>query len=443
VHFLATDFAPGRIDVGPIIDTGLIEHHNPVTAPLRRRWQMLASMLGPAFIASIAYVDPGNFATNFQAGSGFGYLLLWVVVAANAIAMLVQYLSAKLGIVTGATLPELCRQRLPRSATLFMWIQAEATAMATDVAEFVGCALGLNLLFGISLPLAGAVTAVITFGLLRLKSRGYRRFELSIMALLAVIIAGFAYQMFKVGPSERLALGGLIPHLAGHASLLLAVAIVGATIMPHAIYLHSALTTERGSNRSDTDKTRALRFEQADTVIALSVAGGANIAMLIVAAKLFHRSRLPGAASASISLVQAHADIAHLVGGGAAMAFAIALLTSGAASSSVGTYAGEIVMAGFTQTRVPLMVRRAITMIPSLLVLCLRVNPTDALVMSQVVLSFGIPFALIPLVALTRNRTLMGNHVNRSTTTIAAVLVVAIIVSLNGFLLVQAGHALL
>jgi manganese transport protein len=406
----------------------------------KRGWLGTASMLGPAFVASIAYVDPGNFAANFQAGAGFGYMLIWVVVGANTIAMLVQYLSAKLGIVTGATLPELCRQRLPRAGALLMWIQAEITAMATDVAEFVGCALGLNLLFGMPLPIAGGVTALLTFGLLRLQRQGCKRFELAVIMLLAVIIGGFAYQMLKLGPSQRFALAGLIPHLAGHASLLLAVAIVGATVMPHAIYLHSALTTGAGEPRRTVgDKQWALRVERFDTVLALGLAGAANIVMLVVAAKLFHGSGIPATTSTSVTLQQVHTALADAVGGTVALAFSVALFASGAASSSVGTYAGDIVMAGFTGTRVPLLLRRAITMIPSLLVLCLGVNPTAALVISQVVLSFGIPFALIPLVLLTANPSVMTIHVNRKSTTVAAVVVVAVIVLLNLFLLSQLG----
>jgi manganese transport protein len=435
-------FDTGLVRLGPYPDVSA-EATKRVALPLTRRFRVFASMLGPAFIASVAYVDPGNFATNFQAGAGFGYLLIWVVVGANAVAMLVQYLSAKLGIVTGSTLPELCRQRLPRVGALAMWLQAEVTAMATDVAEFIGCALGLNLLFGVPLPLAGAVTALLTFGLLALQRHGYRRYELAIIMLIAVIISGFGYQILKVGPSDRLALTGLIPHLAGHASVLLAVAIVGATVMPHAIYLHSALTRGRTPTRTDAEKSRALRFERADTIIALTAAGAANVAMLLVAAKVFHGSGVPGAASASISLLQAHADLANLVGGGAALAFALALFISGAASSSVGTYAGDVVMLGFTQARVPLTVRRSITMIPSLLVLCLGFNPTEALVLSQVVLSFGIPFALIPLVILTRDHALTGAHVNSRATTTAATLIVAIIVGLNAFLLVQAANGVL
>jgi manganese transport protein len=398
----------------------------------RGRVRATLSMLGPAFVAAVAYVDPGNFATNIQGGSQFGYMLLWVVLAANLMAMLIQYLSAKLGIVTDHSLPELFRVRYPRRAVRWgMWIQAEIMAMATDVAEFVGAALGLNLLFGVPLLTAGLITGVIAFGILDLQRRGYRGFELAITALLGVILLGFLYEALHIGPSARESLGGLVPHLAGGDSLYLAVGIIGATVMPHVIYLHSALTNGRTPVRDDRERSRVLRFERLDVIIALGLAGLVNMAMLAVAAKLFHGSGHTGVST----ITQAHSSLDQLVGGGAALAFSVALLASGASSSSVGTYAGQVVMRGFVGLNIPLFLRRLITMLPAIVVLAVGLGPTDVLVFSQVVLSFGIPLALIPLVLLTSSRDVMGAHVNRRLTTLIAVALVALITALNVFLI--------
>jgi manganese transport protein len=390
-------------------------------------------MLGPAFVASIAYVDPGNFATNIEGGAKYGYLLLWVVLAANVMAMLIQYLSAKLGIVTDLNLPEVVRARFPRPFTWSMWVQAEIMAMSTDIAEFLGAALGLNLLFGVPLLPAGAITGVIAFAILELQTRGFRRFELAITALLGIIFLGFLYETLRIGPSTHGSLHGLLPGLSGTSSLYLAVGIIGATVMPHVIYLHSALTQGRMPCRNDHERARVLRFERLDVVIALGLAGLINLAMLAVAAKLFHSHGLTHVAG----IQDAHAQFGHLVGGGAALAFAVALLASGASSSSVGTYAGQVVMAGFINVRVPLLVRRAITMVPAFIVLAIGMNPTTALVLSQVVLSFGIPLALIPLVMLTCRRDVMGVHVNRRHTTILGWGCAVLITSLNAFLIYQ------
>jgi manganese transport protein len=399
----------------------------------RGRLRATLAMLGPAFVASVAYVDPGNFATNMQGGAKFGYLLLWVVLAANLMAMLIQYLSAKLGIVTDRDLPELCRERFPRAVTWGLWVQAEIMAMSTDIAEFLGAALGLNLLFGVPLLPAGLMTGLIAFAILELQTRGYRRFELVITALLGVIFMGFLYEALRIGPSARDSLHGLLPGLHGSDSLYLAVGIIGATVMPHVIYLHSALTNGRVPCRGDAERGRVLRFERLDVIVALGFAGLVNMAMLAVAAKLFHTPAL----SDLSTIGEAHAQLGRLVGGGAALAFALALLASGASSSSVGTYAGQVVMAGFIKVRVPLLARRAVTMIPALAVLAIGMNPTDALVLSQVVLSFGIPLALIPLVVLTSRRAIMGAHVNRPLTTVAAFAIAALITALNAFLIYQ------
>jgi manganese transport protein len=391
------------------------------------------AMLGPAFVASIAYVDPGNFATNLQGGARYGYLLLWVVLVANLIAMLIQYLSAKLGIVTGHSLPEVVRERFPRPVTWGMWVQAEIMAMSTDIAEFLGAALGLNLLFGVPLLPAGLITGVIAFAILELQTRGVRRFELAITALLGIIFLGFLYETLRIGPSAHGVAGGLIPGLSGTSSLYLAVGIIGATVMPHAIYLHSALTQRRVPTLNDRERSRVLRFERFDVIVALGLAGIVNMAMLAVAAKLFHTPAL----SSLSTIPQAHMEFGRLVGGGAALAFAVALLASGASSSSVGTYAGQVVMSGFINVRIPVLLRRALTMIPALIVLALGMNPTEALVLSQVVLSFGIPFALIPLVMLTGRRDVMGVHVNRALTTVLAWGCAMLITGLNLFLLYQ------
>jgi manganese transport protein len=390
------------------------------------------AMLGPAFVASIAYVDPGNFATNVQGGARYGYLLLWVVLAANLMAMLIQYLSAKLGIVTGQSLPEVMRERYPRPLTWAMWAQAEVMAMSTDIAEFLGAAVGLNLLFGVPLLVAGLITGVVAFGVLELQARGFRRFELAISALLGIVFAGFLYETLRIGPSAHATLRGLLPGLSGSSSLYLAVGIIGATVMPHVIYLHSALTQQRVVCRNDRERTRVLRFERLDVIIALALAGIVNMAMLAVAAKLFHTPALAGLST----LQEAHRQLGQLVGGGAALAFAVALLASGISSSSVGTYAGQVVMAGFINVRIPLVARRAVTMLPAIAVLAAGVSPTDALVLSQVVLSFGIPLALIPLVLLTCRRDVMGVHVNRALTTVAAWGAAGLISALNVFLLV-------
>ncbi len=399
----------------------------------RGRLRATLTMLGPAFVAAIAYVDPGNFATNVQGGAQFGYALLWVVLLANLMAMLVQYLSAKLGIATDRSLPELCRERYPRWVSRALWVQAEVMAMSTDIAEFLGAALGLNLLFGVPLFLAGLITGALAFGILGLQRHGFRRFELAITALLGIVFAGFLYETLRIGPSAHASLQGFIPSLHNASFLYLGVGIVGATVMPHAIYLHSALTNRRVPMRNDAERRRVLSFERIDVVVALGVAGVINLAMLAVAAKLFHTPALSGLST----IPQAHHELARLVSGGAALAFAVALLASGASSSSVGTYAGQVVMSGFINYRIPLVLRRALTMTPALVVLAVGVSPTNALVLSQVVLSFGIPFALVPLVALTSNRRVMGVHVTGRLTTSLAYAVALLITAMNVFLIYQ------
>ena len=388
------------------------------------------ALLGPAFVAAVAYVDPGNFATNFSAGAQFGYGLAWVVALANLMAMMVQYLSAKVGVATGRDLPELCRQLFPRTVTRVLWGQAELIAIATDLAEFVGAAIGLNLLFHVTPLVAGLMTAVVAFGILALQQRGHRRFELAITALLGIVSLGFAYDLVAVHASAAAMAGGFVPHLPS-SSLLLVSGIIGATVMPHVIYLHSALTKSRVACHDDAERRELLKFQRIDVVVALGAAGLINLAMLFVAAALFSRT----GGRAANSLAAAHAGLGHLIGGGAALAFAVALLASGLSSSSVGTYAGQVVMQGFVHRQIPLFARRAITMLPALVVLGLNLPATASLVISQVVLSFGIPFALVPLVLLTRRADVMGALVNRGLTTAVTAGIALVIIALNGYLI--------
>ncbi|WP_375491247.1 Nramp family divalent metal transporter [uncultured Jatrophihabitans sp.] len=402
----------------------------------RSRWRVAAGLVGPAFVASVAYIDPGNFATNFSAGAKYGYTLIWVVVVANVMAMLVQYQSAKVGVVTGRDLPELCRERFPRTASTLLWVQAEVVAMATDIAEFVGAAIGLNLLFGVPLLPAGLITAVVAFVILGLEQHGRRRFELVVVALLALVLSGFLYDLASVGAHASAVAGGLVPHFAGADSVVLAAGIVGATVMPHVVYLHSALTKNLSPFVNDRERRSVLRVQRLDVVVALGLAGVINVVMLVVAAAVF--SGLSGQHADSI--VAAHAGLAELAGGGTAVAFAVALLASGLSSSSVGTYAGQVVMAGYLRRQVPLFVRRGVTMLPALVVLGLGLPLTSTLVVSQVLLSFGVPFALVPLTMLSRRADVMGPHANRATTTALMSAVAATIITLNAYLLYAVLH---
>lgn len=392
-------------------------------------------LLGPAVVASIAYVDPGNFATDFQAGARFGYLLISVVLGANITAMVVQHLSAKLGATTGASLPQLCRQHYSRRATLLLWLQAELMAIATDIAEVVGGAIGLTLLFNISMARSGLIIGVTAFAVLALQARGYRYFECAIALTLVVIVAGFAYETARVRPSVTGSLRGLVPAFHGSSSMALAAGIVGATIMPHTIYLHSAMTRYRDGYGVAPARRRA-RLRSTEVLIALGVAGLVNLAMLAVAARLLHER---GHDQIS-TLFQVHSGFAVELGGGAAFAFSLALLASGVSSSSVGTYAGQVVMEGFLRRNIPLFARRLVTLLPALALLIAGVNPTELLILSQIVLSFGIPFALIPLIGFTRREDLMLHHVNWRLTTAAASLIALAVIALNCALLLSELH---
>ena len=398
----------------------------------RGRVRTTAALFGPAFVASVAYVDPGNFATNFAGGAEHGYRLVWVIVLANLMAIQVQYLTSKAGLATGRSLPELCRDRFGRRANLVLWMQAEVVAMATDLAEFVGAAVGLNLVFGIPLLQAGLITAVVAFVILALEQRGYRRFELAIIALLTFVGVGFVYVFFAAGGQHYGQLAaGVIPHLGGGTQLSLTVGIIGATVMPHVVYLHSALQTDRIRAADRHERKTLLRYNKWDCIVGLGLAGAVNLSMLCIAAALFHNPGQPGVSD----LGSIHAHLAALLGGGAALAFGIALMASGLSSSSVGTYAGQIVMAGFMNWRIPLLLRRGLTMLPSLVVLALAVNTSQALVLSQVVLSFGIPFALVPLLLATRDRRVMAEMTNRRLTNVTMLLITVTITGLNTYLL--------
>jgi manganese transport protein len=397
---------------------------------LARVWPFL----GPAFVAAVAYIDPGNFATNIAGGAKFGYLLLWVVLAANLIAMVVQTQSAKLGIATGKNLAELCRETFSRRTSIGLWLQAELVAMACDIAEVVGAALGLNLLFGIPLFPAGVIAGAGAFAILALQQKGFRRLEAGISVLVGVVVAAFAVELFSSKPDGgEVAKHLVLPGFSGSQSILLATGIIGATVMPHVIYLHSALTQKRVVGRDDEERRKILGFERVDVVIALSLAGIVNISMMVVAAGLFHGSGLAG-----IDTIEgAFEAFETLVSARAATIFGVALLASGFASSSVGTMAGQVVMQGFIRRRIPIFARRAVTLTPALLVLAIGVNPTDALVGSQVVLSFGIPFALVPLLMLASRREVMGSLVNPRWLTGLAGVLAALIIALNVFLLQQ------
>ncbi len=394
---------------------------------LRGLWPFL----GPAFIAAVAYIDPGNFATNIAGGAKYGYLLCWVVVSANLMAMLVQTLSAKLGIATGRNLPETCRDNFRRPVSFGLWLQAEAIAMATDLAEVLGAALGLNLLFGMPLFPAGLLAGAGAFGILALQRYGFRRLEAVIAALVGVIVVAFAFEVFLAKPSPAETVKHIfVPGFEGTESVLIAAGILGATVMPHVVYLHSALTQNRVVGRDEAEKKRIQRFERIDVIIAMTIAGFVNLSMLTIAAAVFFGLGIE-------SIEDAYSSFETELGGGAAALFGIALLASGFSSSSIGTMSGQVVMQGFIQRQIPLFLRRAITLLPALIVLAIGVDPSRALVISQVVLSFGIPFALVPLVIFTSRRDLMGSLVNTRLTNVAAWAIAGVIISLNLFLLYQ------
>src|SRR5437763_3445306 len=390
--------------------------------------------LGPAFIACVAYIDPGNFATNIAGGSKFGFTLVWVIVASNLMAMLIQTLSAKLGIATGQNLPEVCRERFARRTSLGLWVQAEVIAMATDLAEFLGAALGIKLLLGIPLFRPAVITGVITFAILGLQRFGFRPFEAVITAFVFVIGICYLAELWLAHPPlGTVAKHAVVPEFQGNESVLLAVGILGATVMPHVIYLHSALTQNRIVPENDEEARTLYRYTRLDVLLAMTIAGLINISMLVIAATVFFGKGLHHVES----LEGAHKTLQPVLGGASSVLFALALTASWLSSSTVGTLSGQIVMQGFLRRRIPLFVRRFVTMIPAFVVIGIGLDPSRTLVISQVILSFGIPFALIPLVVFTSRRDVMGALVNRRATVAAAILVAALISGLNIFLLAQ------
>jgi manganese transport protein len=389
--------------------------------------------LGPAFIAAVAYIDPGNFATNITAGSKYGYLLLWVIAASNLMAVLIQTLSAKLGIATGKNLPEVAHERFPKGVSIFLWIQSELVIIATDLAEFIGAALGLYLLFGIPMLPAALITAVGSFAILELQRRGYRSLEAVIAAMVLIVALAFAFQVIVAKPDlGAVAAGIFTPKFEGVDSILLAAGILGATVMPHAIYLHSSLTQNRVVANNDFEKKQIFKWEMIDIMIAMIIAGAVNMAMVVVSAALFFKNGL-----VVEDLDVAFQQFAHLAGPVTSISFGLALLIAGLSSSSVGTMAGDVVMQGFINKKINLYIRRAITTIPPLVIIIVGVNPTRALVMSQVILSFGIAFALVPLVMFTSNRAIMGVLVNRRMTSLLGWMISGLVILLNLFLVYE------
>lgn len=388
-------------------------------------------MMGPAVIASIAYMDPGNFATNIQAGSGYGYTLLWVVLVANLIAMLFQALSAKLGIATGKNLAEMCRDEFPKPVVYIMWVVSEIAAMATDLAEFLGGAIGLALLFHMPLMVGMFITAIITYGLLLFDRNGSRPMEILIGVLVSVICICYLIEMF-IAPVDWAAVGFHMfkPEMPDEKALFISVGIIGATVMPHALYLHSGLTQHRVKVENDYEKARVVRFSNREVMVALAVAGMVNMAMVIMAASTFH-----GSHSDVAEIDQAYRTLTPLLGAGAAGIFLVSLIVSGLSSSVVGTMAGQMIMQGFVGFYIPIWVRRLVTMVPAFVVVALGVNATNALVMSQVILSISLPVPMVALLLFTGKNRIMGQFTNAKLTQLIAILAAIMVLSLNFVLL--------
>jgi len=398
----------------------------------RRGWRACLPFLGPAVVTSIAYIDPGNFATNIQAGARYGYSLLWVVVLANLVAMLFQALSAKLGIVTEKNLAEQCRDRFPKPVVIAMWIVSEIAAMATDLAEFLGGAIGLSLLFGLPLLAGMIVTGVIVYAILGLERSGFRPVEIVIGSLVAVIALCYVVELFISPVDWGEAARALVPALPDSAALLLAVGIIGATVMPHAVYLHSGLTQSRVVVESESERRLLVRFSNREVIVALSLAGLVNMAMVVMAANAFHEGH-----SDVAEIETAYHTLVPLLGGAAAAVFLASLIASGISSATVGTLAGQLIMQGFVGIRIPIWLRRAVTMIPAFIVVGLGVNATTALVLSQVLLSLTLPIPMVALLLFTAQRDIMGELVNGRVTTVLATIAAAIVLALNLVLLLQ------
>jgi manganese transport protein len=404
-----------------------------VPAGQRRGVRAYLAFAGPAVIASIAYMDPGNFATNIQAGAKYGYSLLWVVLAANLIAMLFQALSAKLGIVTGRNLAEMCREHFPRPVVWAMWMVSEIAAMATDLAEFLGGAIGLSLLFQMPLFAGMAVTAAVTYGVLMFEGFGFRPIELIIGAMVSIIALCYVVELF-ITPVDwaAAAVHTLLPQIPDAAALLLSVGIIGATVMPHAVYLHSGLTQARMPVHNDRERRKVLRFSNQEVIVALTVAGLVNIAMVMMASGAFHAGHTDVA-----EIETAYHTLTPLLGAGAAAVFLVSLIASGISSSTVGTMAGQMIMQGFIRFKVPILVRRLVTMLPAFVVVALGANATNSLVISQVVLSIALPLPMISLLIFTSRRDIMGQFVNSRLTFIAALSGTMVVLLLNIFLILQ------
>ncbi len=419
----------------------MMREHDPVkradNSEPRHRSARFA-VLGPAFVAAVAYVDPGNVAVNIQAGRQYGYLLVWVLVVASASAGLIQYLSAKLGLVTGASLPELMGRRLHRAGRIGYWLQAEGVAMATDLAEVIGGAIALRLLFGLPLPVGGLIAGLVSLGLLAVQNRrGQRPFETVVTGLLLIICIGFVAGLVVAPPPVADVAAGLIPRFDGLASVLLATGMLGATVMPHAVYLHSALTRDHfGRVEAGPRRARLLRATKVDVIAAMILAGSVNVAMLVLAAAALRGSGGHSDGQQGGTIDDAHAAVTTSLGPVVGALFAIGLLASGLASTSVGCYAGSVIMQGLLRARVSLLVRRTVTLIPALVVLALGADPTSVLVISQVALSFGLPFVLIPLLRLTADPVLMGPDVTRRLVSRTGWAITAAIVVLNAVLVV-------
>jgi manganese transport protein len=415
-------------------EAALPEGLRTVDEALHRTRFRILPFLGPAFIACVAYIDPGNFATNIAGGSKFGYRLVWVIVVANLLAMLIQTLSAKLGIATGRNLPEVAREQFGRRATILLWLQAEAIAMATDLAEFLGAAIGFHLLFGFGLFPSAVLTGIAAFAILGLQRFGFRPLEAVIAVLVGVIGVCYLAELTFAHPDYGAVLHhAVVPQFGSSEAVLLSVGILGATVMPHVIYLHSALTQDRLVPETDEDAQTLLRYTRIDVIIAMSIAGLINVSMLVMAASTFFQKGLLDVDS----LEGAHKTLEPILGGASSALFALALLASGLSSSAVGTLSGQVVMQGFIKRQIPLMLRRLVTMVPAFVVIAIGIDPSRTLVISQVVLSFGIPFALVPLVYFTARRDIMGTLVNRRITTVAASVIAGVIIALNIFLLAQ------
>ncbi|WHY79608.1 Nramp family divalent metal transporter [Neobacillus sp. WH10] len=394
----------------------------------------LLPFLGPAFIASIAYIDPGNFATNIQSGARFGYKMLWVIVLANLMAMLLQNMSAKLGIATGKSLPEICRDHMPKWLTIIMWVVSELAAMATDLAEFLGATLALNLLAGIPMLFATIITGVVTYLILMLEKFGFRPLEKFIAAFALLIGLCYLVETILSKPDiSQIAYHSVVPWLGNSESIMLAVGVIGATVMPHAIYLHSSLTQNRIVPRNDMEKIKIQKFSTKEIMIAMTLAGFVNLAMMYMAASVFNTS----GQSHIADLTTAYHTLTPLLGSAAASVFLLSLLASGISSSVVGTMAGQVIMQGFVGFSIPLWIRRLVTMLPTVIIVAIGVDPTKTLIISQVVLSIVLPFPIIALIYYTQKRELMGVLTNKQITTILSTIFAVIILGLNVWLVVQ------